>query len=67
MKAGQSKDTMPIGELTLRFRYPDGRLSALVTIDGDWKIEVFANEETAKRFAEEHDLTIKEMEDGANP
>ena len=60
----QSSDT-PVGELVLRFRYPDGRLSALITVGEDWKIEVFANEEMARSFAKYHNLKVKEM-DGAD-
>lgn len=57
---------MPVGELTLRFKYPDGRLSALITIDNDWKIEVFASVEAARQFAHDNDLTVKEMESESN-
>lgn len=55
-----------VGELVLRFRYPDGRLSALITVDGDWKVEVFANEEAARNFAKEHNLKVKEMDSADN-
>jgi hypothetical protein len=51
-----------VGELVLRFRYPDGRLSALITVEGDWKVEVFANEDAARQFAKEHNLKVKEIE-----
>jgi len=60
----QNNDTLPVGELTLRFRYPDGRLSALIVINNDWKIEVFASEEAARKFALDNDLTVKEIESG---
>lgn len=55
-----------IGELVLRFRYPDGRLSALITVGEDWKIEVFANEEMARSFAKYHNLKVKEMDSADN-
>jgi hypothetical protein len=52
------------GKLVLRFKYPDGRLSALITVDNDWKIEVFASEVAARAFAAEHNLEVEEIEDG---
>ena len=50
------------GELVLRFRYPDGRLSAVITVDNDWQVQVFANEAAARVFAVEHNLLVKEMD-----
>jgi hypothetical protein len=39
-------------------------LSALITVDNDWKIEVFASEVAARAFAAEHNLEVEEIEDG---
>lgn len=50
------------GNLVLRFRYPDGRLTGVITLGNDWRVETFANEDAARAFAKEHGLTIKEME-----
>lgn len=55
-----SKDT-PVGKLVKRFIYPDGRLTAVITVDGDWKTEVFPTVEAAERFARENNLAIEEM------
>ena len=63
-----SRDTMPEpqfdGKLVLRFRYPDGRLSAIVTVDNDWQVKVFANELAARAFALEFNLQIEEQKSG---
>jgi hypothetical protein len=54
------------GRLVKRFRYPDGRLTALVSVENDWQVVVFASEEAADKFASVYNLTIEELKDG-NP
>lgn len=48
-------------KLVIRFVFPDGRLTALIAIDNDWKVEVFASRAAAEEFAKEHNLQIEEM------
>jgi hypothetical protein len=52
---------MAVGKLVKRFKYPDGRLTAMICIDECWKVEVFSSEEAIEAFAHEHDLTVEEM------
>jgi hypothetical protein len=52
------------GRLVKRFKYPDGRLTALVTVDNDWQVLVFASEEAAEKFAKHFNLEVTEIEDG---
>ena len=62
-----SRGIMPVGNLILRFKYPDGRITAVISIDNDWKVEVFANKEEAEKFAKDNELTVREMDNADNP
>jgi hypothetical protein len=67
-KEDQSKTTDPLlnirGVLTVRFGYPDGRISTLITWpDGEWKVEIFANIEHALGFAEKNELELSDARD----
>jgi len=44
-----------------RFKYPDGRLTAMICIDECWKVEVFSSDEAVEEFAKQNDLTVEEM------
>lgn len=55
-----------VGKLILRFKYPDGRLTATVAIDGDWQVKVFASEAAARSFAVEYELEVEEMKNVDN-
>lgn len=45
--------------LTIRFRYPDGRCSTLLTWpDGEWKVEIFASDDHAIAFANENQMEV---------
>jgi len=57
----RSRDTMPVGKIVKRFKYPDGRLTAMICIDECWKVEVFSSDEAVEEFAKQNDLTLEEM------
>ena len=55
------EDQRPDIPLTLRFRevYDDGRVVTLITFDGrGWKVEVFANIDSAISFAKENGIQV---------
>ena len=49
------------GDLVTRFVYPDGRLTAVCVVGGQWQIVVFACHADAVDFAKLHNLQLKEM------
>ena len=53
---------MPVGKIVKRFKYPDGRLTAMICIDECWKVEVFSSEDAVGEFAKQNDLTVEEMQ-----
>jgi len=55
---------MPVGNLIVRYIYPDGRLTATITVEDEWKTEVFPSKEAAKAFADRNDLKYEELPDG---
>ena len=45
--------------LHIRQTMPDGRCVALVVWeDGEWKVEVFASEAHARKFADDHKMEV---------
>lgn len=56
-----SNSTDPEGKLILRYTYPDGRVTALVSVGPDWQVTVFPTKEAARIFAEENKLKFEEM------
>ena len=54
------------GRLVKRFKYPDGRLTALIAVDNDWQVVVFATEDAADAFAQHFKLRVTELEHDDN-
>jgi hypothetical protein len=61
MEPGSQNNATSQGKLVTRFRYPDGRLTAVCVLAGQWQVIVFACEEDAVDFAKLHNLQLKEM------
>lgn len=58
----QAETVVPtVGKLVKRFVYPDGRLTATVSVGPDWKVEVFPSVEAALQFAKDHNLKVEEI------
>jgi hypothetical protein len=61
MEPGSPSSDISQGDLVLRFQYPDGRLTALASVGGQWQVVVFACRADAEDFAQLHNLQLKEM------
>jgi len=57
----QSNSIIYEGSLILRYAYPDGRVTALISVGPDWQVEVFPSKTAAMIFAKEHNLKFEEM------
>ena len=60
----ESQDSSMPRRLVIRFKFPDGRVTALcVWPDGEWKVEVFATVEHAQKFARDNSMEYVEVEE----
>lgn len=55
------------GKMVLRYEYPDGRITAMTAIAGEWQITVFPSREDAIEFAAQHFLIVQDPKANDTP